>query len=429
MSWEVFNLEEDEELAHLSPTAKARILLSVTEPLPSKDDIADLGPSPLYFAYGRNLNPARMIERNVNFTRRRAAEARDWKLTFFKAGGYATMVPCPGSTVHGVLYDVDPSGIVELDGHEGVASMHYSRERIRVRCADEDLEVVVYLATREMTRNGIKPSAMYLEDLLCEGSRELLPSDYHAWLAKSPTRESFEECLCACSPKDGLVRVFTYGTLMRGFHNHKHLGDAVFMGCATTCEAYTMLSERFPYVDASIYPPAGCIHGEVYVVDSEQLSDLDALEGHPHWYHREPVEVEFDCAPVELELEPLVGETAVTRVLDLEDELDKWLWRRQCPNSQATTVVGSEEAPEVTVDSQNPGAAPLRKMVDVGPDLDKWLRQKKALSREAPAAEKEEAPPELEMDKPKIRVWAFIYFNEMGSGEVVQSGRFADRSH
>lgn len=73
-------------------------------------------------------------------------------------------------------------------------------------------------------------------------------------------------------------RVFVYGTLKRGYRNHRFLKAATFVGEAHTLTSYRMLDGRFPVLrDAG----PGCmqISGEVYDVDEETLSALDDLEG------------------------------------------------------------------------------------------------------------------------------------------------------
>ncbi len=83
--------------------------------------------------------------------------------------------------------------------------------------------------------------------------------------------------------------VFVYGTLKRGFNNHRYLKDAYFLGEAKTSKSYAMYSSGIPYVirDQKI----SVIHGEVYEIDCTTLKNLDALEGHPNWYKREQVAV------------------------------------------------------------------------------------------------------------------------------------------
>jgi gamma-glutamylcyclotransferase (GGCT)/AIG2-like uncharacterized protein YtfP len=89
--------------------------------------------------------------------------------------------------------------------------------------------------------------------------------------------------------------VFVYGTLLRGCHNHHVLGDeATFIGRGITVDnTFTMLCNgAYPYVkDAVPSEPHAHITGELYRVDDEALERLDRLEGVPHHYYRQDVEI------------------------------------------------------------------------------------------------------------------------------------------
>lgn len=84
---------------------------------------------------------------------------------------------------------------------------------------------------------------------------------------------------------EDMIKVFVYGTLKRGYNNHRLLaGRALFVGDDV------IDGDLF---DLGPYPAArrgnGVIHGEVYMVGPNTLRSLDTLEGHPVYYKREPV--------------------------------------------------------------------------------------------------------------------------------------------
>lgn len=93
------------------------------------------------------------------------------------------------------------------------------------------------------------------------------------------------------SGKNGRMEqlVFVYGTLKKGFSNHRLLASSELLGRARTIEAYAMYSTGVPIVikNESVSP----ITGELYRVDEATLVYLDSLEGHPDWYRREEVDV------------------------------------------------------------------------------------------------------------------------------------------
>ena len=86
-------------------------------------------------------------------------------------------------------------------------------------------------------------------------------------------------------------KIFVYGTLKRGFMLHDALSDSKFLGEAETAdEAYAMYDGGCPTVSRTEYDP-GVIYGEVFEVTDAVLARLDRIEGHPHLYCREQVEI------------------------------------------------------------------------------------------------------------------------------------------
>ena len=86
--------------------------------------------------------------------------------------------------------------------------------------------------------------------------------------------------------------VFVYGTLRQGCCNHFLLEGARCVGAGKTAGQYAMYVASVPFVvkDAAVCQ----IVGEVYEVDEKTLRNLDLLEGEPHMYAREQVEIELD---------------------------------------------------------------------------------------------------------------------------------------
>ena len=91
--------------------------------------------------------------------------------------------------------------------------------------------------------------------------------------------------------------LFVYGTLKRGFRNHRLLASAEFVGEARTgqrryrlldCGAYPALIE-LSAESALAEPPA--IRGEVYRITPEHLPALDELEDEGTLYRRTTIPV------------------------------------------------------------------------------------------------------------------------------------------
>ena len=86
-------------------------------------------------------------------------------------------------------------------------------------------------------------------------------------------------------------KVFVYGSLKRGFGNHGFLDGARCLGQYETQEAScNMFSFAFYPGVSRVESGAGHrILGELYLVDSKMLNELDKLEGNGMFYTREIV--------------------------------------------------------------------------------------------------------------------------------------------
>ena len=91
-----------------------------------------------------------------------------------------------------------------------------------------------------------------------------------------------------------MSKVFVYGTLKKGYHNHEVLTEesgGKFIG-TTNVKDYALADlGSFP----AAFPMAGStIIGEVYEV--EDLDSIDHLEGYPSFYNRIEVETVYGQA-------------------------------------------------------------------------------------------------------------------------------------
>lgn len=136
-----------------------------------------------YFAYGSNMGPKRMKERNMNFSQRIHAVLSGYILKFNKVAtgnpkeGYANIVPDEKGVVEGALYYISDSDLSKLDRYEGYPT-HYERVKVKVQLDDgREVEAVTYVAQPDKVREGLRPSRGYLDHLLA--ARDILPKSYY----------------------------------------------------------------------------------------------------------------------------------------------------------------------------------------------------------------------------------------------------------
>lgn len=139
----------------------------------------------LYFAYGSNMDPARlfldrMAKDGVEWGTRIAARLDGWRLAFDKpwarydGAAVANIRPDPRGAVHGTLNELGKRGLDVLDRYEGVATGHYRRLDVTVH-APAPVLAVTYIAAAPPVA-GLRPHSSYLAHLLA--ARDLLPRAY-----------------------------------------------------------------------------------------------------------------------------------------------------------------------------------------------------------------------------------------------------------
>ena len=156
-----------------------------------------------YFAYGSNMDitrlyDARLKPRGVPVKARRLGRLDGWQLVFnktwhkFSGGGAANIMRAADQVIYGTLNLMPPEGLDVLDHYEGVAAGHYERRALTVfDCeAGHDVETIAYIGVNELDPTLIPPR-FYLDHLLA--GRDLLPTDYAAWLAAHKTLDVMAE--------------------------------------------------------------------------------------------------------------------------------------------------------------------------------------------------------------------------------------------
>lgn len=153
------------------------------------------GSAEFYFAYGSNMNPARMAEREVPFVTAESALLTGYQLRFNKrsksmpGSGAANVVRADAGEVQGVLYELpDFSGILTLDRFEGYPE-GYGRRRLDVlRSSGEGVCAWAYLAQPAYIDDDLRPARSYLSHLLA--ARSYLTNAYYQRLTQVECDES-----------------------------------------------------------------------------------------------------------------------------------------------------------------------------------------------------------------------------------------------
>src|SRR4051812_46844195 len=98
----------------------------------------------LYFAYGSNMGEHGMSRRCPSAQALGPARLDGWRFVVMR-GGYASIVPAPGSVVHGVLWRLGPRDLAALDAYESLDSGLYLHRTIPVRFGPGLRRALVYV--------------------------------------------------------------------------------------------------------------------------------------------------------------------------------------------------------------------------------------------------------------------------------------------
>src|SRR5690606_9534595 len=144
-------------------------------------DSQGLIPMERYFAYGSNMNPARVRQRGLVVLRAEAARLPGCRLLFDKHapshpgrgrnGSVRPTQPAPGhadlgfdrsATVEGVLYWLAEAHVIaKMDRFEHTP-VNYSRDVVEVQTASGAVCAWTYFANPAVRRPGLLPSRSYL---------------------------------------------------------------------------------------------------------------------------------------------------------------------------------------------------------------------------------------------------------------------------
>ena len=123
----------------------------------------------LYFAYGSNINLGQMEYRCPDACVVGPMALENYEL-LFRRGGCATIMPCEGGKVHGLLWSLTPECERSLDRYEGYP-LFYDKRMVTVRDGlGRELSVMAYVMD-ERFREPMLPTTAYYNGIL-EGYRQ-----------------------------------------------------------------------------------------------------------------------------------------------------------------------------------------------------------------------------------------------------------------
>ena len=145
-------------------------------------------PSRYYFAYGSNMNPARVRVRQMGFDVHMSAQLSGYELAFNKrsrkypgAASANVMLASSASLVEGVVYRLEHAAEIQvMDPYEGYPQL-YTRTELPVQTSSGSVMAWTYIANAEHVVEGLKPARWYLSHLLA--GKDYLSADYYARLA------------------------------------------------------------------------------------------------------------------------------------------------------------------------------------------------------------------------------------------------------
>lgn len=143
-----------------------------------------------YFAYGSNMNPDRVVKRQMAFHSAASGSLSHYRLAFNKrsvkypGAASANVVPHDGAITEGVVYRLTvPAQIEMMDPYEGYPR-RYDRLALPIRTEVEEVLAWVYIANRDYVTEGLNPAKWYLDHLLA--GRDYLSHGYYSELLETP---------------------------------------------------------------------------------------------------------------------------------------------------------------------------------------------------------------------------------------------------
>ena len=120
--------------------------------------------------------------------------------------------------------------------------------------------------------------------------------------------------------------LFVYGTLKKGFSNNYLLENSKFISKAKTLDKFQLYNCKngyFPFLLKS--EQNNQVNGEVYLIDSRTLINLDDLEDFPKLYLRNLFDVELEDKSIIKALIYFKNEENYKHLIDYNSPILEWI--------------------------------------------------------------------------------------------------------
>lgn len=239
-----------------------------------------------YLAYGSNMPSCEMRSRCPNAKLVGKTYIEDWKLRF---NTHADIVPCKGSRVPAVVWQIDSVDERILDRYESYPN-YYEKITISVEVAGSVISAMAYVMTERNKSENVSPSKHYLDTI-----------------RKGYIEHGFAENL-DLRAVEKMIYV-AYGSNMSRSRMLKRCPNAKFL-TAGVVEHHTLQFHH--YADAA---PAHDYEMPVVLweIPANEFSILERAEGYPRDYIKQRLAVVPKPEKTHEEMVELVGEENVTK--------------------------------------------------------------------------------------------------------------------
>jgi gamma-glutamylcyclotransferase (GGCT)/AIG2-like uncharacterized protein YtfP len=138
-----------------------------------------------YFAYGSNMDPAEIVKRCPHRRYLGVARLPDHRLAFTRKSvrtnsGVADIIPEPGRTIWGVLYEISDDELAAIDRKEGYG---WAYERVTnpvwlQQGKEKRIAIMYTVIASQRQQEHVLPSRKYMETIISAAKERELPPQY-----------------------------------------------------------------------------------------------------------------------------------------------------------------------------------------------------------------------------------------------------------